>query len=382
MSTSSVADQGFLKFRTECKAIEEKRSHWLVQSRPVFIFGAGQFGRDVCLALRDQGFEVLGFIESQSRPEPVLGLPVLTWDQLKPEDTKSQLVIGIYNRSMPLDELERIGRTARFTDVFMPWDIFGQFEAALGWRYWLSAPSLIMSNIDLLEAAYDSLSDADSRECLLNICRFRLGRNTSYGSFKHSENQYFNDLTIGDWGARPMHYVDGGAYNGDTFVELASLCNVTGACLFEPDRENFVRLSKVAAATPVPSLCLPLALSNGYQMLSFNAGNGEAGAITKDGSSHVAAVALDDVLHGHAVDFIKLDVEGAEIQALMGAAKTIEHFRPILAISLYHRAQDIWEVPKLLKSLCPDYLFNLRQHWFNSFDSVLYAVPKYFIKNN
>jgi FkbM family methyltransferase len=152
--------------------------------------------------------------------------------------------------------------------------------------------------------------------------------------------------------------------------------------LFEPDRENFVRLSKVAAATPVPSLCLPLALSNGYQMLSFNAGNGEAGAITKDGSSHVAAVALDDVLHGHAVDFIKLDVEGAEIQALMGATKTIEHFRPILAISLYHRAQDIWEVPKLLKSLCPDYLFNLRQHWFNSFDSVLYAVPEYVIKNN
>ena len=177
-----------------------------------------------------------------------------------------------------------------------------------------------------------------------------------------------------------MRYVDGGAYNGDTYVELASLCNVTGAYLFEPDRENFVKLSKAVAVTPVPALCLPLALSNGYQMLSFNAGNGEAGAITKDGRSHVAAVALDDVLHGHPVDFIKLDVEGAEIQALMGAAKTIARCRPILAISLYHRAQDIWEIPGCLKFLCQDYLFHLRQHWFNSFDSVLYAIPKYSIK--
>ena len=376
MSKSGVAEQSFLKFRTECKVMAEECSHWLVQSRPVFIFGAGQFGRDVCTALLTQGFEVVGFIESKSRSESVLGLPVLTWDQLKPEDIKNQLVIGVYNREMPLDELERMGRAASFSAIFMPWDIFSQFEVALGWRYWLSSPGLILANIDFLERAYDSLSDADSRECLLNICRFRLGSNMSYGSFRHAENQYFNDLTMGEWGARPIRYVDGGAYNGDTFIELASICNVTSAYLFEPDHENFVKLSRAVAVMPVPAMCLPLALANNYQMLSFNAGSGEAGAITKDGSTHVAAVALDDILHGHPVDFIKLDVEGAEIPALMGAAKVIERCRPTIAISLYHRAQDIWEIPRCLESLCPDYRFHLRQHWFNSFDSVLYAIPE------
>lgn len=376
MNNSAIADQNFSKFRTDCKGLAEQPSHWLVQSRPVVIFGAGQFGRDVCTVLRAQGFEVVGFIESKSRFEPVLGLPVLTWDQLKPEDINNQLVIGVYNRAMPLDELERIGRAARFDDIFMPWDIFSQFEGALGWRYWLSTPGLILANIDLLERAYDSLSDVGSRECMLNICRFRLGSNTSYGSFRHIDNQYFNELTVSEWGERPIQYVDGGAYNGDTFVELTNICNVTSAYLFEPDPANYVRLTKAVATTNVSATCLPLALSNGYEMLSFTAGSGEAGSISKGGAAHVAAVSLDDILHGHTVDFIKLDVEGSEIPALMGAARVIDRCRPTMAISLYHRAQDVWEIPKSLSNLCPDYLFYVRQHWFNSFDSVMYAIPK------
>ena len=110
-------------------------------------------------------------------------------------------------------------------------------------------------------------------------------------------------------------------------------------------------------------------------MLSFDAGNGEAGTISANGTVHIAAMALDDLLHGQSVDFIKLDVEGAEIAALQGAADVIKRCRPTLAISFYHRAQDLWEIPQALASLCPDYRFYLRQHFFNSFDSVLYAVP-------
>jgi hypothetical protein len=86
-------------------------------------------------------------------------------------------------------------------------------------------------------------------------------------------------------------------------------------------------------------------------------------------------MALDDLLRGQSTDFIKLDVEGGEIAALKGAADVILRCRPVLAISFYHRPQDLWEIPQLLRTLCPDYQFFLRQHYFNSFDSVLYAVP-------
>jgi hypothetical protein len=75
------------------------------------------------------------------------------------------------------------------------------------------------------------------------------------------------------------------------------------------------------------------------------------------------------------VDFIKLDVEGGEADALRGAHRTLISHRPVLAISCYHKPEDLWALPDLIDSLVPDYRFYLRQHAFNSFDLVLYAMP-------
>jgi hypothetical protein len=91
---------------------------------------------------------------------------------------------------------------------------------------------------------------------------------------------------------------------------------------------------------------------------------------------HIAAVALDEILPNIKIDFIKLDVEGAEAQVIDGARKMINRCRPVLAISLYHKPNDLWELPELLFDLCPGYDFYIRQHYFNSFESVLYAIPK------
>lgn len=94
------------------------------------------------------------------------------------------------------------------------------------------------------------------------------------------------------------------------------------------------------------------------------------------GNTHIATAALDDVLPGAMVDFLKIDIEGAEALALRGAHKLITRSRPVIAMSLYHKQQDLWELPELLFNLCTDYRFHVRQHFFNSFDAVLYAVPE------
>jgi hypothetical protein len=70
-----------------------------------------------------------------------------------------------------------------------------------------------------------------------------------------------------------------------------------------------------------------------------------------------------------------MDIEGAEALALIGAKKIIKKCRPILAISYYHKPDDIWEIPLLLEKQCENYKFYLRQHLYNSFESVLYAIP-------
>jgi len=286
-----------------------------------------------------------------------------------------QIAIGIYNRDAPMDELEKLAHEAGFTDVLMPWHIYSQFGDELGWRYWLSSPQVITEALPRIEKAYNILSDEISRSCMLDILAFRLGKKTAYASFKHDDNQYFNELTLSALDNEPVAFIDGGAYNGDTYLELASITTVSSAFLFEPDIDNYKQLNHNVIKTGGKVYCLPVALSDHYSILSFSGDKGEGGTISEEGGQHIAAASLDELIHNHDINFIKLDVEGAEFPALMGAAKLIERCRPVLALSLYHRPGDIWELPELLGKLCKNYHFYLRQHYFNSFDSVLYAVP-------
>jgi FkbM family methyltransferase len=348
----------------------------LPAGKSVWIFGTGQFGRDLCGALQKTGYPVAGFVETKPSAAQVLGLPVLGWQQWSLAHTAEPLCIGIFNRGMPLDQLEALARQSGAQDVYLPWDLYRVLKQQMGWRFWLSEPERILDQMQSLAAALECMDDEVSRRCMLDIAAFRLGLNTSYCSFQHDENQYFNPLTLTDLHGKALRFVDGGAYNGDTYLELCGVADVQTAYLFEPDTVNFAQLTRNVSQNGRKAQCLPLGLSDSYRILSFDAGNGEGAAISENGSAHIAVTALDDVLACCTVDFIKLDVEGAELQALQGARKLIQRSRPVLALSLYHCPQDLWELPLALSSLCEDYRFHVRQHYFNSFDSVLYAVPR------
>lgn len=83
---------------------------------------------------------------------------------------------------------------------------------------------------------------------------------------------------------------------------------------------------------------------------------------------------VDKELEGEPVTFIKMDVEGAEREALIGAERTIRKYAPKLAISVYHRPEDIWELPEIILRYNPDYQLFLRHYSLNSCETVLYAV--------
>ena len=370
MTTDFLAE-----LRTLAKRHADQPTKTLPYDRAIWIFGAGQFSRDLCGALQRAGHTVAGFVETKPSAAQVLGLPLINWQQWSPAHCAAPLCIGIFNRGMPMDALEALAREAGARDVFLPWDLCHALQPYLGWRFWLSEPERILNQVDAIANALDCLSDDTSKRCLLDIAAFRLGLHTSYGSFQHAEKQYFNPLTLNAFQGKPIRFVDGGAYNGDTYLELCGLADVQAAYLFEPDSTNFSQLVSNVHRTARSVQCLPLGLSDSYRILSFSAGNGEGASISESGAAHIAVAALDDVLAGHTVDFIKLDVEGAELHALQGAQQLIQRSRPVLALSLYHCPQDLWELPLMLAKLCTDYRFYIRQHFFNSFDSVLYAVP-------
>ena len=369
-----------LSISKELQALRQQHAHHnardLPAGKPVWIFGTGQFGRDLCRALQKVGHPVDGFVETKPAASEVMNLPVLDWSRWAAAHSAAPLCVGIFNRGMPLDQLEALARESGAEDVYLPWELYRSLKSQMGSRFWLSEPKYILDQTDAFASALNCMGDSISQRCMLEIAAFRLGLNAAYGSFKHSENQYFNPLTLSDLQGKALRFVDGGAYNGDTYLELCGMTEVATAYLFEPDAANFDQLTRHVAQTGRKAQCLPLGLSDSYRILSFNAGSGEGASISETGTSHIAVGALDDVLAGHTVDFIKLDVEGAELQALQGARKLIQRSRPVLALSLYHRPQDLWELPLALAEFCEDYRFHVRQHFFNSFDSVIYAIPK------
>ncbi|MCZ2407453.1 MAG: FkbM family methyltransferase [Burkholderiales bacterium 68-12] len=366
---------GFLRLREQAVARTVRR---IDPGRPVWIFGAGNFGQVVARVLQARGTAVVGFVETIPRIRETQGLPVVDWPALARIDSKAQLVLGIFNRATPHDQLVAIATQAGFAPPLMAWEIYDQCAAALGWQFWLGERSVLVAHLERLAQVAERLADDESRQTLLRLCAFRLGLDLEYSSFLSADPQYFNALTLPPLQGKAITCIDCGAYDGDTFIELLRQPGIhcKQAFLLEPDPDNYARLVQRVAGQHTQAVCLPLAAADRYGVLSFASGQGEGCAIG-EGDIRVAAAALDQIVPQGQVDFIKLDVEGAEALVLQGARRMIERCRPVLAVSLYHNPSDIWELPELLFSLCRDYRFYVRQHCCNSFDSVLYAVPDF-----
>jgi hypothetical protein len=110
--------------------------------------------------------------------------------------------------------------------------------------------------------------------------------------------------------------------------------------------------------------------------LSFSEGNLGASALTTGGTIQVPVVGLDEALHDQPVNFIKLDIEGAEPQALEGAKNLILQQKPGLAVCVYHEPRHLWSLGLWLHQLNVGYEFYMRTHAFNTFETVLYAIAK------
>jgi hypothetical protein len=103
----------------------------------------------------------------------------------------------------------------------------------------------------------------------------------------------------------------------------------------------------------------------------------EAAAVAGTGAREIEVVPLDQAIAPDGpLPFVKLDVEGSEAAALRGAQRLLERARPMLAISVYHRPDDPWEIPRHLASLDLGYRLILRTHGWDGMDLVLYALPR------
>jgi len=175
--------------------------------------------------------------------------------------------------------------------------------------------------------------------------------------------------------------LDCGAYKGETALWFARQVGKEGRVVaFEPAAHNLEGLRRNLAANRsmnmAPVTVLECALSNSAGMLHFNAQAGDGSHVDAESTESVPAVTIDDVVeqqHLGRVDFIKMDIEGGEVDALRGADETLRKFAPRLAISVYHRPHDLPDIVTLILQACPDYRLYLSHKSPGWADTVLFA---------
>ena len=144
---------------------------------------------------------------------------------------------------------------------------------------------------------------------------------------------------------------------------------------FEPDPVTYGKLKSNFVAEPrVEAIHCGLHREKG--VLRFK-DDGSRGAIfSSDGTIEMPVTTLDDVVGEGSATYIKMNIEGAEIDALHGGERLIRRELPKLALSVYHRPSDFWRIPEIVKDLSADYELYLRQHDGGIIETVLYALHK------
>ena len=170
-------------------------------------------------------------------------------------------------------------------------------------------------------------------------------------------------------------YVDAGAYDGDSirWFKQQVADHYRRIIAFEPDPKTFARLKENFASDGRVE-AINAGLHREKAVLRFRNDASRGAIFTEDGETSIDVVSLDEVLAGERASYIKMNIEGAEIDALHGARKTIGRWMPRLAISVYHRPSDLWRIPQLVRHLSPRYELYLRQHDGGVIETVLYAI--------
>ncbi len=226
---------------------------------------------------------------------------------------------------------------------------------------------------------YELLADDMSKDVFRKILCFRLLDDSITIPTLSQDNQYFEyDLykMIGT-----ERFIDCGAYNGITLKTfLKNNHNQLGQYVaLEPDEINFSTLQNyvndLEDSIKNKIKILKCAAHQKKGQKSLYALHGPGSFLTDIGKNIVDTDYIDAILDGSCATMIKMNIEGSEKMALLGAKETIKKFSPVLAIAAYHKTRDLWEVPLLIHSFNQDYKFYLRSY-MNHISFLFYAVPK------
>ena len=327
------------------------------EKRPIVVYGMGNGADKLFERFGQYGITVSDIFASDGfvRGHSFRGFKVLSFSEIREKYSDFVIVLSFAsNRKEVIDMLSEIDGEY---DMYAPDMPVAGVDEYFDYQFY-------NNNFDKILQAYESLSDDKSRALFTSVVWYKLTGRIRYLLECYSEKEeiysLFNSADINV-------AVDAGAYNGDTAREMTQYFpRLQRVYALEPDKKNFKKLLKYSEAEGnveiIPINCA--AWDEGSFGRFYGSGNRNSTAVATASFEHsedqVSMVKIDSVTDDK-IDYIKYDVEGAELKALQGSYSTISKNRPCLLISLYHRSRDIFDLINYMTETHPGYRLYLRR---------------------
>lgn len=319
--------------------------------RPILIYGMGNGADKIITQLTKRNIPIADFFASDGfvRGQVFHGKTVLSAGEACRHYPNAIILLAFGSaRDDVLENVNRIRQTHTLLVPDVP--VFGTT---------LFDETFYRTNAHHFNAARALFCDERSQKLFDDLISFKLSGNPD---FLRDTTPLSETIIECLHPASYRYCLDLGAYVGDTAELMIKLFpNLETVHAWEPDPKTFIKLERFAASNPRVKPYRLASLDYTGEVNFAISGNRNAGIDAPGKTASVFCGAVDDIMKNAPLDFIKIDVEGAERPTLVGSVCTIREKRPDLLISLYHRSEDLFDLPLYLHSICPDYKFYLRR---------------------
>lgn len=338
----------------------------------VAVVGAAAEGQRFVRTCAERGIRVAAVCDDNPKMvgKEFAGQTVQPTAALERLDRTIPVVVATHRALKPVERVRAMGFGAVLPLGVLQTMAPDVFEPQIFYKGWLED---LVGNRDRYRELHATLADERSRKTLDAILGYRLSGDASVlGPMIEWDLYATTDLF--QLGTDEV-YVDAGAFDGDTtrlFIERTK-GRFEKVYAFEPDPDTFRRLAANFAHEPrvVP---INKGVYDRATTLYFDGDGSRHSGIQETGNIKVEVTDIDGVAAGGKVTYIKMNIEAAEPAALEGARRTIQKWKPRLAVSCYHRPGHLWEIPRQVLALRSDYKIYYRQHDGGVIESTMYAL--------
>lgn len=364
--------------------MEEQIKDLIESKRDIYIFGGitkgkrgGSLGSFVRMSLEKQNIDFKGYLahtkfiqDSIFQNKPVYALE--SHNIANPQDVS--VIIGIEYFSFAKEELQKYGfKHFYFFDACSE-NFCEQFDL-----------EYIKKHDTEFTKAYNIFSEQRSKETFIGYLKAKIFCNFNDLFPYRDPSIYYNDLffTHSKSNGKDEVMIDCGAFDGDSTLDFIKECKeYKMVYAFEPDLQNFQKLLQNTKNHRVKAINKGVYSRDDILKFHESKDDSAGSAFCNNGEIQIPVTTIDSIVFNDKfngggeipITFIKMDIEGSELEALKGAKETIKQFKPKLAICVYHKKEDLLEIPQYILSLNPGYKLFLRNAASIPTDVVLYAL--------